>query len=429
MNAVEHSLARRHTLQALLDAGAPPASLTKLPRATRLALALLDRLEGGALALTLPDGNTVCAGRGALVAHLRISDLRMFDEALGRSDIGFGESYMDGDWDVDTGELPGLLGLLSGNRKQLGDAIYGRVLRLLGHRVVHLLRANTRRGSRRNIRAHYDLGNDFYALWLDPTMTYSAGLFAPEDRRPGELPSGTALAEAQLRKYRRILTQLDARPGQRLLEIGCGWGGFAEVAATEFGCEVVGLTLSPAQLAYARERAERGGYADRAEFRLCDYRDTSGRFDHIVSIEMIEAVGETWWPTYFRQIAHLLRPGGRCVIQAITIADALFARYRRGTDFIQRHIFPGGMLPSPAAIRKQSERAGLCIIDDFGFGQDYGLTLACWRQRFEARIGAVGELGFPERFNRMWRFYLAYCEAGFRSGDIDVRHYTFTQRG
>lgn len=392
--------------------------LTHLPRPTRLALEMLDRIDGGALALELPDNLHLRAGHGPLVAHLRVRDHAVFDEALAHGDIGFAESYMDGHWDTE--DLTGLLTLLSRNRTQLQGAIYGRVLRLIGHRLSHLLRANTRSGSKRNIEAHYDLGNDFYRLWLDPTMTYSAALFEHPDE---------PLEAAQTRKYRRILQQLDALPGQIILEIGCGWGGFAEMAATEFGCRVLCLTLSPAQLAHARERAERGGFADRVQFELCDYRDVKGQYDHIVSIEMIEAVGERFWPTYFSQLSALLKPGGRCVVQAITIDDALFSRYRRGTDFIQRHIFPGGMLPSPKVVHRQAARVGLAVADDFSFGPDYGRTLGRWHQAFDARIAEVEALGFPERFVRMWRFYLAYCEAGFNTGDIDVRHFTFVHAG
>lgn len=427
MNAAESQLPRPGVLER------PPAGAAgrtgqdaALPRGARLALDMLDRIEGGSVALTLPDGGTYCLGRGPQRAHLRVRDLGMFDAALAHGDIGFGEGYMEGDWDcADGDELAALLGLLATNRKVLDTAIRGRFLRLLGHRLAHLFNANTRSGARRNIEAHYDLGNRFYRLWLDPTMSYSAALFADGD----DQPDADRLAEAQRRKYRRVLDQLDARAGQTVLEIGCGWGGFAEVAVQEYGCRVVGLTLSPAQLGYAQARAAAGGYATEAEFRLCDYRDVEGRFDHIASIEMIEAVGEAYWPTYFRQIARLLAPGGRCVVQAITIDDALFARYRRGTDFIQRYIFPGGMLPAPAQIRRHSARAGLAITDDFGFGDHYARTLACWRQRFDAQGEALARLGFPARFTRMWRFYLAYCEAGFRSGDLDVRHYTFSRRG
>ncbi|MDI3489785.1 MAG: cyclopropane-fatty-acyl-phospholipid synthase [Thauera sp.] len=407
MNALEHALQPLASIK-----------LSRLPRATRLALEIFDRLDGGAIAIELPDGTHLRAGHGPLVAHLRVRDHAVFDETLARGDIGFGESWMDGLWDTD--DLTGLLTLLSRNRARIGEAIYGRMFRMLGHRVAHLLRANTRAGSRRNIEAHYDLGNDFYALWLDPSMTYSAAVFDS----PAE-----SLHDAQLRKYRRILGELGAQPGQTILEVGCGWGGFAEVAATEFGCRVLGITLSPSQLAYARARAERGGFAGRADFALCDYRDVRGQYDHVVSIEMIEAVGERFWPTYFAQLSALLKPGGRCVVQAITIADALFRRYRRGTDFIQRYIFPGGMLPSPAEVGRQAQGAGLAVVGDFAFGRDYARTLAHWHCSFETQWPVIKAQGFDERFRRMWRFYLAYCEAGFETGDIDVHHYVFAHVG
>lgn len=392
-------------------ASSAPADLAS---STRLVLELLRGLQGGALAVELPDGHQMRVGHGGLLAHWRVRDHAVFDAVLARGDIGLAETWMDGQWETD--DLPAMLTLLSSNRAVLGRAVYGRALRLAAARLWHLLRANTRSGSRRNIEAHYDLGNEFYSLWLDETMTYSAAVFASEDE---------PLADAQRRKYRRILDRLGVRPGQTILEIGCGWGGFAEVAATEYGCHVHGLTLSPAQLAFARTRAEQGDFADRACFELCDYRDVSGQFDHIVSIEMIEAVGERYWPVYFLRIAELLKPGGRCIIQAITIADALFARYRRGTDFIQRYIFPGGMLPSPAMVGRHAEAAGLTACGDFAFGRDYARTLARWHQTFNARDAEVREQGFPERFMRMWRFYLSYCEAGFTSGDIDVHHYEF----
>lgn len=385
-----------------------------IPSSTRLALELLEGLQGGALAVELPDGHQLRVGHGGLVAHWRVRDHAVFEAVLARGDIGLAEAWMDGQWDTD--ELSAMLTLLAANRAVLGRAVYGRAVRLMAARVWHLLRANTRSGSRRNIEAHYDLGNDFYGLWLDETMTYSAAVFESDDE---------SLADAQRRKYRRILARLGARPGQTILEIGCGWGGFAEVAATEYGCHVHGLTLSPAQLAFARERAEQGDFADRARFELCDYRDVAGQFDHIVSIEMIEAVGERYWPVYFSRIAELLKPGGRCVIQAITIADDLFARYRRGTDFIQRYIFPGGMLPSPAMVGRHAAAAGLTACGDFAFGRDYARTLARWHDAFNARDAEVKAQGFPERFMRMWRFYLSYCEAGFTSGDIDVHHYEF----
>ncbi|MBD5802929.1 Cyclopropane-fatty-acyl-phospholipid synthase [Azoarcus sp. Aa7] len=406
MNPLENTLAK------------PVAwSASSAPRATRLALGLLESLEGGALALELPGGETLRLGHGPLRAYWRVRDHETFAAALARGDIGLGETYLAGLWDTDN--LTALLTLLAENRTRLARAVYGRLLPLVGYRLWNALRANTRSGARRNIEAHYDLGNDFYALWLDPTMSYSAALFGD---------AAESLEAAQRRKYRRILERLGAQPGQTILEVGCGWGGFAEIAAKEFGCLVFGITLSPAQLAHARARAEREGFADRASFALCDYRDVLGEYDHVVSIEMIEAVGERFWPTYFATLSRRLRRGGRCVVQAITIDEALFPRYRRGTDFIQRYIFPGGMLPTPAIVRRQAETAGLALVGDFAFGRDYARTLERWRVQFDEKRAEVAAQGFDARFMRLWRFYLAYCEAGFLAGDIDVHHFELAHR-
>jgi cyclopropane-fatty-acyl-phospholipid synthase len=256
--------------------------------------------------------------------------------------------------------------------------------------------------------AHYDLGNDFYRLWLDPGMSYSSALYRAVDA--GDLES------AQRAKYRRLLRRLHAEPGQSVLEIGCGWGGFAEIAVEE-GLKVTGLTLSPAQLEWARKRVPE------ADLRLQDYRDTSERFDHIVSIEMFEAVGERWWPTYFRTIAQALKPGGRAVIQSITIRDDLFDGYRKGTDFIQQYVFPGGMLPSRSAFRAAAAKQGLTVHGEYAFGKDYARTLAEWRHAFENNWPQIAALGFDEQFRRLWRMYLSYCEAGFLAGNIDVVHF------
>ncbi|MDD3352293.1 cyclopropane-fatty-acyl-phospholipid synthase family protein [Zoogloea sp.] len=392
--------------------GATADTVAHLRRGTRLVLGLLDSIQGGSLDVTLPNGMSRKVGQGPCVAHMSVADEEVFDDILAKGDIGFAEAWMAGDWHTDN--LPALLTLLARNRAPLANAIHGKVWRLLGHRLTHLLRANTRAGSKRNIEAHYDLGNDFYRLWLDRTMTYSSAL---------ELGPRDDLESAQLRKYRHILDQLAPTPGQTILEIGCGWGGFAEVATTEYGCRVLGLTLSREQLAWARQRAEEGGWADRADFELCDYRDVRGQYDHIVSIEMLEAVGERFWPGYFRQIRERLKPGGRAVIQVITIANELFASYRKGTDFIQRYVFPGGMLPSPAVFVRHARRAGLAVAGDRAFGLDYAETLVRWREGFEATLIQTRSLGYDERFVRLWRFYLAYCEAGFRAGSVDVHQF------
>lgn len=389
-----------------------PALTPRRSAATRLVLDMASGLRGGTVMFCLPDGDVVECGQGAPSLNCVIHDENVFERVLAHGDIGFAEGYMAGEWESDS--LGDLLTLLASNRDTLARALHGSMWRLIGHRLRHLLRSNTRKGSRRNIEAHYDLGNAFYCAWLDPTMSYSSARFSSPEQ---------SLQDAQLNKYRTLLQAMDVQPGQHLLEIGCGWGGLAEVATTEFGCRVTGLTLSPSQLAWARERAARGGFDDRAEFHLRDYRDERGQYDHIVSIEMIEAVGERFWPTYFSQLQACLKPGGRVGIQAITIAEELFASYRRGTDFIQRYIFPGGMLPSPAVMRRQADRSGLRIVDQQAFGAAYARTLVCWRDAFEAQLAEVRTQGFDERFIRMWRFYLSYCEAGFRAGSTDVYHY------
>lgn len=393
-----------------------PAPGSRLPGAAQTVLTLLGALRGGRLDITLPSGAPVTVGEGPHRAGIEILDWRVFEHVMAKGAMGLAEDYVEGLWRTD--QLTALLTLMAQSRDQIARACQGNVLRLLGYRLLHALRTNTRAGSRRNIQAHYDIGNDFYALWLDSTMSYSAALFTSPEQ---------TLEDAQRAKYRRILQRLGVAAGARILEIGCGWGGFAEVAAQAFGCAVLGLTLSPAQLDYARARAEQGGWSQAAQFELCDYRDVRGQYDHIVSIEMYEAVGERYWPTYFARLADLLRPGGKALVQGITIADAQFADYRRNPDFIQRYIFPGGMLASPSVFRREAERQGLALGGDYAFGLDYARTLAHWHHRFEAARDAVRAQGYDERFIRLWRFYLAYCEAGFRAGSIDVHQYELCQ--
>lgn len=373
-----------------------------LEKSSHAILRLLERIEGGTLQVRLPDGANLDFGAGLPAAVLQVHDETLFSRVLARGDIGFAEAYLDGQWDAP--DLAGLLTLLANNRDTLRRAVYGDWRRLCAARLHHLFNRNSRTGSRRNIMAHYDLGNDFYRLWLDGSMSYSAALFAGRD---------ISLEAAQAAKYRRVLERLQAQPGESVLEIGCGWGGFAEIA-TRCGLDVNGITLSPAQLAWAAHRVPA------AEFRLQDYRDVRERYDHVVSIEMFEAVGARWWPAYFATVREALKPGGRALIQSITLRDDLHAAYRKGTDFIQQYVFPGGMLPSRAEFRRQAARQGLAVRDEFAFGTDYARTLALWRESFEARWRDIAALGFDERFRRLWRFYLAYCEAGFRAGSIDV---------
>ncbi|WP_153111811.1 SAM-dependent methyltransferase [Propionivibrio limicola] len=382
-----------------------------LARDTRTVFGLLEKVTGGLLEVRLPDGSGVLFGEGESGVTLQVHDERMFGRVLARGDIGLAEAYLDGQWD--SSDVTGLLALLARNRAVLSKAIYGSWRQLLAARLRHWFNRNSRAGSKRNIMAHYDLGNDFYRLWLDPSMSYSSAIFRAED-------DGSLLA-AQHAKYRRILDRLQAAPGEKVLEIGCGWGGFAEMAVRH-GLDVTGLTLSPAQLAWARARVPQ------ADLRLQDYRDMRERFDHVVSIEMFEAVGERWWPTYFARVARALKPGGRAVIQCITLRDDLFAAYRRGTDFIQQYVFPGGMLPSRSAFRQAAGRQGLQVVDEFAFGLDYARTLAEWRAAFDANWPRIVELGFDDAFRRLWRFYLSYCEAGFLAGNIDVVQFELAHR-
>jgi len=383
----------------------------RAPWAARLVLATLARMEVGRLSLLLPDGTRHEFGPGGSPsAMLHVRDWRAFARAASSGDVGFGEAYVDGQWD--SPDLAALLTLVAANRQRLDRAIYGKAFGALAYRLRHWLNANTRRGSRRNIAAHYDLGNDFYSLWLDSSMTYSSALFAA-DRSLG-------LEAAQRAKYRRILERLQPARGDRILEIGCGWGGFAELAAREHGCRVTGLTLSREQQAYAQARLRNAGVGHLTEIALVDYRDVRGEYDHVVSIEMYEAVGERYWPAWFGTLRRVLRPRGRAVVQAITIDDRLFDRYRQGTDFIQQYVFRGGMLASPARFREEAGRAGLAVIDAHAFGLDYAETLNRWRKSFHDRASQVRALGYDERFMRTWDFYLAYCEAGFLTQCTDV---------
>lgn len=392
--------------QALLLRGDVP-----LARDTRTVFTLLEKLAGGLLEVRLPDGSCVLFGQGERGVTLQVHDEAVFSRVLARGDIGLAEAYLDGQWD--SPDVSGLLALLARNRNVLARAVYGSWRQLLAARVRHWFNRNSRAGSKRNIMTHYDLGNDFYRAWLDSSMSYSSALYRTED--DGSLPA------AQHAKYRRILDRLQAKAGDSVLEIGCGWGGFAELAVAD-GLQLTGLTLSPAQLAWAQQRVPQ------ADLRLQDYRDMREQFDHLVSIEMFEAVGEQWWPTYFATVARALKPGGKAVIQSITIRDDLFASYRRGTDFIQQYIFPGGMLPSRSAFRKAAERQGLQVTDEFAFGLDYAHTLAEWRAAFEANWPQIAALGFDETFRRLWRLYLCYCEAGFLAGNIDVVQFELAHR-
>lgn len=386
----------------------------RAPRAARAVLALLERLGHGTLWVSLPDGGVRRFGAGEPQAALAVHDWDLFGTLLARGDTGLAEGYIDGRWS--TPSLPQLLSLLVANREPLHAAVYGHPLARFALRLRHLLRRNSRAGSRRNIAAHYDLGNAFYRLWLDGTMNYSAGWYEHGDE---------TLEQAQHAKMRRALREAGAAPGARVLEIGCGWGALAECGAREFGARMTGITLSHEQLAWGLQRLAGTG----AELRLQDYRDLGDdAYDAIVSIEMVEAVGREYWPRYFGSLARLLRPGGRACVQSIVIADGLWDRYIRGTDFIQQYVFPGGCLPCPREFEREARAAGLDVVESFAFGADYARTLAAWRERFTAARAEVRALGFDERFIRLWEFYLCYCEAAFSHGNTDVVQYTLVRR-
>ena len=387
------------------------------PAAARSILKLLGKLAHGSLTVQLPDGSLRNFGNGQQPhATLRLANWNVCKAALKSGDIGFAESYIAGDWS--TPNLTDLLKVFISNRREVEDMIYGTWAGRLLYRIKHLLNRNTKANSEKNIHAHYDLGNAFYTLWLDGTMNYSSALFEGDMQQP--------MAQAQHAKVRRALRMVDAKPGDRILEIGCGWGALAEKAATEFGASVTGVTLSTEQLAFAQERmAALGGTSD---LRLQDYREIKdGPYDAVCSIEMVEAVGREYWPQYFQTVARMLKPGGKACIQSIVIDDALFDRYVGSTDFIQQYIFPGGCLPCPREFRLQAQAAGLKVVDELAFGPDYAETCRRWREQFVARRSEVLALGFDERFMRIWEFYLAYCEAAFDKANIDVVQYTLVK--
>lgn len=392
-----------------------PAVPYRPSRLMRLLLGICRAIRVGSLTITLPDGSSHRFDGGEPGPHgvLVVRHDRLAARMLTGGKLAFCEAYLDGDWT--SPDVPALFDTALRNEAELHRALFGRPWFRAAQHVLHLLKPNSRSGSRRNIAFHYDLGNRFYARWLDASMTYSAALFA-------DLSAPETLESAQDRKYAEIARRMDLRPGMRVLEIGCGWGGFAEYAAREIGAHVTGLTISQAQHDYACARIQRAGLGDRVEIRLQDYRDTQGQFDRIASIEMFEAVGERYWPTFFGSVRDRLAPGGRGCLQIITIDEAHFDSYRRAADYIQRYIFPGGMLPSPTRLRQEVERAGLRWTGSQGYGLHYARTLDAWQERFQAAWPDLAGMGFDGRFKRLWEQYLWYCAAGFRNGTIDVLH-------
>ncbi|MET0027351.1 MAG: cyclopropane-fatty-acyl-phospholipid synthase family protein [Candidatus Thiodiazotropha sp.] len=400
-------------MNSLTQTMTPPSA----PWTVRPLLRVLEGIRTGTLKLITPEGLTLRFGNGGdPSAELRLKDWSCLRTLFRSGDLGLAQCYRDGR--IETDNLTALLTLALRNMAALQPAMRRNRLFDLIYRMRHRLRRNTRRGSARNIEAHYDLGNDFYACWLDDSMTYSSAVFDNDMHEP--------LTIGQARKYRQMLQLSGAESGARVLEIGCGWGGFAEYAARR-DIDVTGITLSPRQLEYARQRIQQADLDDRARFELRDYRDLSGRYDHIVSIEMLEAVGEAYWDTYFSKLHALLNPGGRAAIQTIVIDDEHFENYRRSTDFIQQYIFPGGMLPSPGMIRKLARRHGFSIEGMARYGHHYAETLRRWCKRFDHQQTTLSEEGFDESFQRLWRFYLSYCEAGFDEQRIDLLQFALVK--
>ncbi len=365
-------------------------------------LSCCEGMRQGTLHLITPEGEKYVFGTDGPEAEMRLHDWSVIPAMAARGDVGLGETYVEGLWD--TPSIEGLTAVALRNLDHFDQFAHPSPWNTLRYRVVdRIMRANSRRGAARNIRSHYDVGNEFYQLWLDRGMTYSSALFAEGDN---------SLESAQNRKYDRILNRLG--DGERVLEIGCGWGGFAERAA-ESGRAVKGVTISPSQKGYADARLD-----GRAEIELCDYRNVDGTFDNIVSIEMIEAVGERYWPTYFSTLKKRLSQNGRAVVQAITVQDAYFDIYRRGSDYIRQYTFPGGMLLSDAVIAKEARNAGLEVKDSFAFGQDYARTCRVWSERLLEERVRIMRLGYDQRFMRNWQYYLEICAASFAVGQTDV---------
>ena len=383
------------------------------------AINLEGRLRAGSLEIDLPDGRTVrlTGKQDGPSARLTLHRWRALRRFFGGGTVGFGESFMDGEWD--SPDLPKVIELAARNLPRRPMAFRLVSPWRMGDRVRHLLRQNTRDGSKQNIAAHYDLGNDFYALWLDPGMTYSSAVFARD---------ANDLESAQAEKNRRLLDLASVKAGDRILDVGCGWGGFALQAARDRGAHVTAITVSRAQFDEASRRVQAAGVFEKVDVRLCDYRDLDGEWDHAVSVEMIEAVGEKYWDTYFERVSSCVKSGGVFALQAIVIENERFEAYRRSADFIQKHIFPGGALLSPNVLRDRAAAAGLQWTSAAGYGLDYAHTLAHWRSRFEGASAKVAALGFDERFRRCWSFYLAYCEGGFRAGNIDALQVALVRR-
>ncbi len=386
-----------------------------LPRYFAQVFQMLEQLGAGRLDIKLPDGRMfrVEAAAPGAVAELDVHNVDLFARLIREGDLGFSDAYLDGWWS--TPDLQAFMDLVHQSTETVYDDFPGMGLVRAYERMRFWLQRNHKSQAKKNISYHYDLGNEFYGMWLDETMTYSSALFETGQE---------SLEKAQTAKYASMIDQMGAKPGDHILEIGCGWGGFAEFAAKERGLRVTGLTISQEQYNFAVDRIEKAGLSDLVEFKMQDYRDERGTYDGIASIEMFEAVGEKYWPTYFDAVRDRLKPGANATLQIITVADSRWEIYRRGVDFIQKHIFPGGMLPSPLVLREQIDKAGLGLVQSVEFGASYDLTLRRWHQTFNDKWDQISEMGFDDRFRRMWNFYLTSCAAAFDNAVCDVTQIT-----
>ncbi len=389
-----------------------------LPLIARKALGYALKLEVGQITFKMPNGQAFAFGEedSGMHASLEIKNYNTAMRIVKQGDIGFAEGYLAGEWE--TPDLTALLQVFAANAHIIKTIMDDKPIAKLIQRFFHWRNRNTRSGSKRNIYAHYDLGNEFYQTWLDDTMTYSSALFTNAEQ---------SLKDGQTQKYRELAQSIGATENSHVLEIGCGWGGFAEYAAKEIGCKLTGLTISKAQLEFAQKRIFEAGLNEKVDLRFQDYRDIDGKYDGIASIEMIEAVGEKYWPAYFTTLRDRMVEGGRAGIQMITIDEQHFDAYRSGPDFIQRYVFPGGMLPTPSAMKSLGNKFGLDCVNDLQFGKDYAKTLKIWQARFLENWPKLEPMGFDQRFKRLWKFYLSYCEAGFLQGNIDVRQMVFAK--
>ena len=386
-----------------------------LPRYFSRVFDLVGKLNSGRVDFVLPDGRRFraegkCPGP---VAEITINNPEVFARLIREGDLGFSDAYLDEWWT--TPDLQTFMDFIHADNDDMYDGFSGIAIVRAWEKVRFWFQSNSKRQALKNISHHYDLGNDFYSLWLDDTMTYSSALFNTGQE---------SLENAQIAKYASMIDQMGVKPGDHVLEIGCGWGGFAEYAAKERGLKVTGLTISKEQLLYAQKRIKNKGLEDKVDLKLQDYRDEKGVYDGVASIEMFEAVGEKYWPIYFETIKHCLKPGRQATLQIITVHDARWDVYRKSVDFIQKYIFPGGMLPSPTVLRQEVTKAGLRVQHSIEFGKSYSQTLRRWFDVFNDQWDTINDMGFDDRFRRMWNFYLTSCAATFESGNCDVTQIT-----